>query len=131
MCVLFFLSSRRRHTSCALVTGVQTCALPISAFVEAYRNLDEERAYITELKRYFIQKLTEVLPEARFNGFSGDMDKSTYTLVNVRLPFNEEKSLMLLFHLDLKGIACSKGSACQSGSDMGSHVLSEIGRAHV
>src|SRR3546814_2480595 len=28
--MLFFLSSRRRHTSCALVTGVQTCALPIS-----------------------------------------------------------------------------------------------------
>src|SRR3546814_5871342 len=28
---LFFVSSRRRHTSCALVTGVQTCALPISA----------------------------------------------------------------------------------------------------
>src|SRR3546814_6490604 len=27
--VLFFLSSRRRHTRCALVTGVQTCALPI------------------------------------------------------------------------------------------------------
>src|SRR3546814_9840578 len=26
----FFFSSRRRHTSCALVTGVQTCALPIS-----------------------------------------------------------------------------------------------------
>src|SRR3546814_8822988 len=31
MCLLFFFSSRRRHTSCALVTGVQTCALPISA----------------------------------------------------------------------------------------------------
>src|SRR3546814_3712202 len=30
-CVLFFLSSRRRHTRCALVTGVQTCALPIYA----------------------------------------------------------------------------------------------------
>src|SRR3546814_8298121 len=28
---IFFFSSRRRHTSCALVTGVQTCALPISA----------------------------------------------------------------------------------------------------
>src|SRR3546814_4444626 len=27
---VFFFSSRRRHTSCALVTGVQTCALPIS-----------------------------------------------------------------------------------------------------
>ena len=33
---------------------------------------------------------------------------------------------MLLFHLDLKGIACSKGSACQSGSAKGSHVLSEL-----
>src|SRR3546814_18998971 len=29
ICVLFFFSSRRRHTRCALVTGVQTCALPI------------------------------------------------------------------------------------------------------
>src|SRR3546814_9406245 len=29
--VCFFFSSRRRHTRCALVTGVQTCALPISA----------------------------------------------------------------------------------------------------
>src|SRR3546814_2922139 len=28
--ILFFFSSRRRHTRCALVTGVQTCALPIS-----------------------------------------------------------------------------------------------------
>ena len=34
--------------------------------------------------------------------------------------------MMLLFHLDIKGIACSKGSACQSGSNMGSHVLQEI-----
>src|SRR3546814_13033813 len=30
VCVFFFCSSRRRHTRCALVTGVQTCALPIS-----------------------------------------------------------------------------------------------------
>src|SRR3546814_3402361 len=29
VCVFFFFSSRRRHTRCALVTGVQTCALPI------------------------------------------------------------------------------------------------------
>src|SRR3546814_9867371 len=32
VCVLFFFSSRRRHTRCALVTGVQTCALPISEY---------------------------------------------------------------------------------------------------
>src|SRR3546814_19828815 len=35
----FFFSSRRRHTSCALVTGVQTCALPIYALAKAYRQL--------------------------------------------------------------------------------------------
>src|SRR3546814_5487940 len=29
-CIFLFFSSRRRHTRCALVTGVQTCALPIS-----------------------------------------------------------------------------------------------------
>src|SRR3546814_4108857 len=29
LCIIFFFSSRRRHTRCALVTGVQTCALPI------------------------------------------------------------------------------------------------------
>src|SRR3546814_6809366 len=34
---LFFFSSRRRHTRCALVTGVQTCALPISLHFEAER----------------------------------------------------------------------------------------------
>src|SRR3546814_14486682 len=33
LCILFFFSSRRRHTRCALVTGVQTCALPISSLV--------------------------------------------------------------------------------------------------
>src|SRR3546814_3191483 len=32
MCFVFFFSSRRRHTRCALVTGVQTCALPICNF---------------------------------------------------------------------------------------------------
>src|SRR3546814_3499379 len=32
--ILFFFSSRRRHTRCALVTGVQTCALPIYSFAE-------------------------------------------------------------------------------------------------
>ena len=62
----------------------------------------------------------------KFNGLSGDMEKSTYTLVNILLPVSPERALTLLFQLDLKGIACSKGSACQSGSSKGSHVLSEI-----
>ncbi|WP_343485808.1 cysteine desulfurase family protein [Allomuricauda sp. d1] len=96
------------------------------AFVAAYDNLEQERKYVEGLKRYFIQRIANVLPGVKFNGLSGDLEKSTYTLVNVCLPFDKEKSMMLLFHLDLKGIACSKGSACQSGSQMGSHVLTEI-----
>lgn len=96
------------------------------AFKMAYDNLEKEKGYVQELKKYFIEKIKSDIPEAEFNGLSGDMEKSTYTLVNVRLPIPEEKALMLMFNLDIKGIACSKGSACQSGSDTGSHVLSEI-----
>lgn len=96
------------------------------AFVRAYEHLDEETKAVKELKRYFVEKVRQEIPEAVFNGLSGDMEKSTYTLVNVRLPFDKQKALMLLFHLDMKGIACSRGSACQSGSNQGSHVLTEI-----
>ena len=46
--------------------------------------------------------------------------------MNVALPIDNEKASLLDFHLDLKGIACSKGSACQSGSTSGSHVLNSI-----
>ncbi|BFP42627.1 cysteine desulfurase family protein [Flavobacteriaceae bacterium GF1] len=96
------------------------------AFIASYDNLGAEKAYVTELKKYFVEKLRTEIPNIEFNGLSGDMERSTYTLTNVRLPLDAQKSLMLLFHLDLKGIACSKGSACQSGSTKGSHVLQEI-----
>ncbi len=97
-----------------------------AAMVAAYEKLDEEKAYISGLKEYFVNRLKETLPGVKFNGHSASLQKSTYTLVNVCLPYSEDKAMMLLFHLDLKGIACSKGSACQSGSNEGSHVLHEI-----
>ena len=92
----------------------------------AYQNLEAETAHIKDLKQYFIDRLHTKLPDCHFNGESGNTDKSTYTLINVRLPLPPEKAMMLQFQLDLKGIACSKGSACQSGSTGASHVLSEI-----
>ena len=96
------------------------------AFVKAYEHLDEETKTVKELKKYFVDRVLEAIPGAECNGLSGDLEKSTYTLTNIRLPFDKQKGLMLLFHLDMKGIACSKGSACQSGSNQGSHVLNEI-----
>ena len=92
----------------------------------AYANLDSEKTYVSDLKSYFIKALKANLPEVRFNGGCEDTANSTYTLVNVCLPIAPEKAAMLQFQLDLKRIACSKGSACQSGSNQQSHVLTAI-----
>ncbi|GAA3652059.1 cysteine desulfurase family protein [Flavivirga jejuensis] len=96
------------------------------ALKSACDNLNKEADYVKELKRYFINRIVNEIPKVAFNGNSGDLNKSTYTLVNVCLPISPKKGAMLLFQLDLKGIACSKGSACQSGSSQNSHVLTEI-----
>jgi cysteine desulfurase len=92
----------------------------------SYEGLENERAQVLSLKQYFIESIFKLFPNAIFNGLSGEKDSSTYTLVNVVLPIPSEKALMLDFHLDLRGIACSKGSACQSGSTSGSHVLNAV-----
>ena len=89
-------------------------------------NFEKEYNYVKNIKQYFIDTITEEIPAVTFNGNSGDINKSTYTLVNACLPIAPKKAAMLLFQLDLKGIACSKGSACQSGSNKNSHVLTEI-----
>ncbi|SFD24872.1 cysteine desulfurase family protein [Algibacter pectinivorans] len=96
------------------------------ALLLAQANLEKEVQHIKELKGYFIDTIKAAIPNVSFNGSSNDFDTSTYTLVNVCLPIDPKKAAMLLFQLDLKGIACSKGSACQSGSSQKSHVLSEI-----
>lgn len=99
------------------IAGMET------ALIKAQENLNEERKYIEEIKWYFKEQLEQHIPGVHFNGNCHDGTRSTYTLLNVCLPVPPNKALMLLFQLDLKGIACSKGSACQSGSDQGSHVL--------
>lgn len=92
----------------------------------AYDNLEEEKAYILSLKNYAKKGFEALFPNVHFNGSCGCSQSSTYTLLNVCLPIPAEKAGLLDFHLDLKGIACSKGSACQSGSTAGSHVLEEV-----
>ena len=97
----------------------------------AYANLSFEKKKILGLKKYFIKELSKVFPNIVFNGLSGSDNGSTFTLVNVSFPISKEKASLLDFHLDLKGIACSKGSACQSGSGSGSHVLNAIQRVPI
>lgn len=92
----------------------------------ACENLEEELSYTKDLKAYFLNELKANIPAVKFNGGCEDIDHSTYTVVNVNLPVPAEKAPLLLFQLDLKGIACSKGSACQSGSETGSHVLNAV-----
>jgi cysteine desulfurase len=72
------------------------------------------------------QKLEDSIPDIAFNGNPKDNEHSLYTVLNVCLPESENND-MLLFNLDLAGISCSAGSACSSGSNVGSHVLAAIG----
>ena len=92
----------------------------------AYKNLEKEKEYINSIKDYFKERIFQKFPAIKFNGYCNDNNNSTYKILNVLLPISSEKATMLLFQLDLKGIACSKGSACQSGSTGGSHVLAEV-----
>jgi cysteine desulfurase len=91
----------------------------------AYRDMDEHTRYIKGLKQYMIGKLKANVPGLLFNGTSGDIENSLYTVLNVSLPESEENS-MLLFNLDLQGISASGGSACSSGAATGSHVLNHL-----
>ncbi len=83
--------------------------------------LVEETEYILDLKNYFISQLKANLSGIKING-----ESTLYNILNILLPFSEEKSSILLFSLDMKGIAVSRGSACQSGSSKPSHVLAEM-----
>ena len=92
------------------------------AFLNAYKNLEKDSKKIKSIKKYFIEKLTQEF-DIKINGCK---DESSYTILNILFPISISKKPILNFKLDLQGIACSGGSACQSGSDKPSHVLSEI-----
>jgi cysteine desulfurase len=91
----------------------------------ANENLERDKQKITELRSYFAQQLTQKIEDIKFNG---DFENGLYTVLSVSFP-TVFKSDMLLFSLDLAGIAASGGSACSSGASTGSHVLDAIGHA--
>lgn len=93
------------------------------AFEMAIQDLDKHKIHIEDLKKYTIEQLRENIPGVEFNGLSADLDKSLYTVLNIRLPF---KDALIGFELELKGIAVSQGSACSSGASKVSAVIESI-----
>ena len=93
------------------------------AFLIASKTLESDMMTMNTLKVFFMKELLNINPNIRFNGQSSNIELSSCTILSVSLPIKNE---LLLFNLDLYGIAVSGGSACQSGSSNGSHVLSEI-----
>lgn len=91
----------------------------------AYAEMNQHRQYIQGLKDYMMAGLTENIPGISFNGETGP-ENSLYTILNVSFP-EMDMGDMLLFNLDIAGISASGGSACSSGTDIGSHVLTAIG----
>lgn len=90
----------------------------------ACRDMKEHQEHIRGLKNYMVEQLKKNIPGVEFNG---EVDEhSLYTVLNVHLPPSEDAE-MLLFNLDIQGIAASGGSACSSGSNQGSHVLRGLG----
>lgn len=89
----------------------------------ACTNMVEDQNHLKTLKSEFVSQLKAHFPDIKFNGTSEELETSAPHILSVRFPISIP---MLLFQLDLKGIAASGGSACQSGSNKGSHVLQEI-----
>ena len=90
----------------------------------ANTNIEEHQAHVQSLKTYMIEALKKNVPGIAFHG-EIDEHKSLYTVLNVCFP-KFDKDEILLFMLDLEGVACSGGSACTAGASTGSHVLRGI-----
>jgi cysteine desulfurase len=90
-----------------------------------YTDLSEHQTHISGLKQYMAAELESSIPGIVFNGNSRNVN-SLYTVLSTTMPPTSNAD-MLLFLLDLEGVACSGGSACSSGASKGSHVLDSIG----
>lgn len=85
--------------------------------------LDHHKKHIEEIKAYAIEELKENIPGVGFNGLSADFEKSLYTVLSIKLPFNDP---LIGFELELSGIAVSQGSACSSGAAKVSKVMETL-----
>ncbi len=90
----------------------------------AYQDIENHQQYIQSIKTYMMSALIENIKGISFNGET-EPHKSLYTVLNVTFPATDMAD-MLLFNLDINGISVSGGSACSSGTNIGSHVLNQL-----
>jgi cysteine desulfurase len=88
----------------------------------ASRNYEKDSTYISGLKQYMALQLQKNIEAISFNGNHED---GLYTVLSVCFP-KTEKSEFLLMNLDINNICISGGSACSSGTDVGSHVMAAL-----
>ena len=91
----------------------------------AHQGLAQDQPYIQGLKDLMIQRLRAHIPGVQFNGTSAQAADSLYTILSISLPPADSHD-MLVFNLDIRQISASVGSACASGSSVGSHVLQAL-----
>ena len=89
----------------------------------AVADMEATHSYIDALRQYMKTKLDQELTDISYNGFTDA--RGHYKVLSVSLPLNNKTDL-IVWNLDNAGIAASAGSACTSGSEVGSHVLAGI-----
>lgn len=95
------------------------------AIKSSFDHCEEHAGHIRGVKQHMVEGLKAAMPAVRFNAGS-ERSSALYTVLNVSFP-PHPKNGMLVFLLDLEGVACSGGSACSSGSPRPSHVLEALG----
>lgn len=102
--------------------GIIGLAKAMEIAVEERKQTQEK---LTRFKKYTINQVRKIIPQAAFNGLSDDLENGLPKILSISIPDIEDND-MLLFNLDIAGISVSGGSACASGSSIGSHVLDAL-----
>lgn len=91
------------------------------SFVRAINSVDSSVESVSRIRDYFVSKIVENIPDVKINGGEPKLAQ------NANIAFLNVSATALLFNLDMKGVMCSAGSACASGSVSPSYVLTSIG----
>lgn len=118
----FILGGPQENESRAGTENVAGIVGMVKALELSIDHLEQDIKYVKGLKERFIEKIKSV----EGLSFNGDHKNGLYTIVNISIPKTSANEL-LLFNLDLKGVAASGGSACSAGAVQESHVLKEMG----